>query len=217
MEAYETMKTRKTIRDFSDKPVTRELIERIISAAFLAPSNNHMREWHFILLDDRVKREEILLETIKPISAKGALGIINRWQLKDTSQRAMYLDAIPKQISMLRDCACLILPCFRQYSPLLKPKTLSDLNNLASIWLAIENILLAAAAEGVFGVTRIPGETERARLKEYCHIPDGYEMPCLLALGYPAEGAKRAGQVEINLPERIHQNIWYQDSTSSNQ
>lgn len=208
MEVYQAINNRKTIRDFSEKPVSDEIILRIISTAFQAPSNNHMRDWHFILLNDRNKRDEIILETIKTISNKGALGIINRWQLKDESQRKMYLDAIPKQASMLRNCACLILPCFRQDSLLLKPKTLSDLNGFASIWLSIENILLAATAEGVFGVMRIPGETERKRLKEFCQVPEGYEIPCLLAMGYPAADAKRAGQVEINPADRIHHDTW---------
>lgn len=208
MDVYEAIHQRMTIRDFSDKPVSREVLRKIISAGLQAPSNNHLREWHFILLDDRKKREEILLRTIKPISDKGALGIVNRWQLKDTSQREMYIDAIPKQISMLRNAACLILPCFRQDGELLKPKTLSDLNSFASIWLCIENLLLAAAAEGIFGVTRIPGEAERKEIKEFCQIPDPYLIPCLLAIGYPAENAHRAVQVKIDPEERIHENVW---------
>jgi len=48
------------------------------------------------------------------------------------------------------------LPCFRQTSPLLKPKTPSGLNAFASIWCCVENMLVVAAAEGVFGVVHIP-------------------------------------------------------------
>jgi nitroreductase len=208
MDIYEAMQNRKTIRDFSDRPVDGAVIQKIISAGFLAPTNNHMRDWHFILLNDREKRTEIIGQTMKKISEKGALGIINRWGLTDPSQRAMYLDGIPKQVSMLMTSTCLILPCFRHESNLLKPKSLSDLNGFASIWLCIENILLAAAAEGVFGVTRIPFDDERAKLKTFLNIPAGYEIPCWIALGYPAEDSQRAGQVQINVPDRIHQNGW---------
>lgn len=208
MDIYEAMQKRMTIRDFSDQPVDDATIQKIISAGFLAPTNNHMREWHFILLNDRAKRAEIIGQTMKQITPKGALGIINRWGLTDPSQRAMYLDGIPKQVSMLMTSTCLILPCFHQNSPLLKPKSLSDLNSFASIWLCIENILLAAAAEGIFGVTRIPFDDERAQLKTLLNIPAGFEIPCWIALGYPAEETKRAGQVEINVTERIHQSGW---------
>ena len=92
---------------------------------------------------------------------------------------------------MLYNAGCLMLPCFRQPSPLLKPKDLSALNPFASIWCCIENILVAAAAEGIFGVTRIPFEAERKTLKQYLSIPPDYEIPCYLALGYPAETASR--------------------------
>jgi nitroreductase len=208
MDIYKAMRERKTIRDFSDQLIDEAVIQKIIGAGFLAPTNNHMRDWHFILLNDKEKRAEIIGQTMKQVSAKGAVGIINRWGLTDPSQRSMYQEAIPKQISMLLNSACLVLPCFRQESNLLKPRSLSDLNGLASIWLCIENILLAAAAEGVFGVTRIPFDDECAKLKSFLNIPTGYEIPCWIALGYPAEDCRRAGQVQINVPDRIHQNGW---------
>ncbi len=208
MDVYEAIEFRKTIRNFSNKPVPDDILFRIINAGFKAPTNNHLRDWHFVLLDDLEKRDEILLRTIKPISGKGALGMINCWQLNDTCQRDMYLDAIPKQITMLREAPCLMLPCYHQDGSVLKPKTLSDLNSFASIWMCIENILIAAAAEGIFGVTRIPGETERKEIKEFCHIPNSYIFPCLLALGYPAENALRPSQVEIKLADRIHCDTW---------
>lgn len=208
MDIYQAIDERQTIRDFSSRLIPDEIIKKILRAAFKAPSNNHMRDWHFLLLNDHDKRLEIINKLLKPVSRKGAVGIVNRWHLKNDKQRDMYIDAIPKQISMLRDCQCLILPCFRQEADLLKPSNLSDLNGFASIWLAIENLLLAAASEGIFGVTRIPFEEERVKIKETCQIPAGYEIPCWIALGYPAEGAYRASQLEINLAERIHNNQW---------
>jgi nitroreductase len=69
-------------------------------------------------------------------------------------------------------------------------------------------MLVASASEGVFGVTRILFEPERKTIKQYFDLPAEYEIPCWLALGYPAENAKRAGQVNIPLEERIHLNEW---------
>jgi nitroreductase len=208
MEIYEALASRKTIRDFSNREINTELIKKIIAAGFYAPSNNHMREWHFILLQDKDRRKELLDQVIKPLNRKASLGVINRWGMTDEDQREMYLDAIPKQYSMLMNAACLILPCFQQGSPILKPKTLSDLNAFASIWCCIENILVAAASEGIFGVVRIPFEEERKVLKEFHHLPENYEIPCYIALGYPAEDAKRARQVEFRLEDRLHTDTW---------
>ena len=120
----------------------------------------------------------------------------------------MYLDAIPKQYKMLLNCGCLIIPCFRQRQPLLEPKDLSALNGLASIWCCIENILLAAVAEGIYGVTRISSMEELKHMKMFLNIPDDYEVSCYLALGYPEENIKQIQQHFINVEERMHFNKW---------
>jgi nitroreductase len=208
METQAAISNRKTIRDFADREISNDLIEKIISAGMQAPSNNHMREWEFIFLQDRQKRAALLDQIINPLDEKGARGVVNRWGMKDTDQREMYIEAIPKQYAMLNNAACLILPCFKQETPLLKPKTLSSLNGFASIWMCIENIFLAAADEGIFGVVRIPMEDERKVIREKLQIPNAYEFPCFVALGYPADDAKRAKQVEFDLKEKIHTNVW---------
>lgn len=208
MDIYEAIAARHTIRQFAQREVSLDIIKKIIAAGLNAPTNNHLREWRFILLQDMAQRKALLDQVIKPIGKKGAIGIVNRWGMTDEIQRAMYIDAIPLQYSMLLDAGCLMFPCFRQERPLLKPRDLSALNGFASIWCCIENMLVAAAAEGIFGVTRIPFETERQTIKQVLHIPVNYEIPCCLALGYPVENAARARQVNIPLDERIRLNGW---------
>ena len=49
---------RRTVRDFSDRPVPRELIEHCLSAAGTAPSGANLQPWHFVAISDAdVKRE----------------------------------------------------------------------------------------------------------------------------------------------------------------
>ncbi|PHR93406.1 MAG: nitroreductase family protein [Robiginitomaculum sp.] len=55
---FETLKTRRTIRDFSDKPVPRELIETCIKAAGTAPSGANHQPWHFVAISNPdIKRQ----------------------------------------------------------------------------------------------------------------------------------------------------------------
>lgn len=208
MDVYEAIAARKTIRDFAPCALDLELLKKILAAGLKAPTNNHMRAWHFVVLQDTEQRQSLLDQVIQPVGTKSAVSIVNRWGLTDDSQRQMYIDAIPRQYSMLFNAGALILPCFSQPTPLLKPKDLSALNPFASIWCCIENILVAAAAEGIFGVTRIPFEAERKTIQQFLNLPEEYEVPCYLALGYPAENAARAGQVEIDLEQRFHLNGW---------
>lgn len=208
MDIYEVIAARQTIRDFSPREISPEIIRKILAAGLKAPTNDHLRRWEFILVQDRAKREELVKHVRAPKTTKAATNIVNQWGLVEPSQRECYVDAIPRQHAMLLQAGALILPCFYSPRPLLQPESLSSLNCLASIWCCIENMLLAAASEGIFGVTRIPFENERKSLKRILKLHAGYEVPCYLALGYPAEEARRIRQYEVNLDQKIHWNGW---------
>ena len=54
---YAEMDRRRSVRDFSDRPVPREMVELAIRAASTAPSGAHMQPWTFVLIgDEEVKR-----------------------------------------------------------------------------------------------------------------------------------------------------------------
>ncbi|AEC50974.1 NAD(P)H oxidase [Pyrococcus sp. NA2] len=55
MEFFEVLKKRRSIRRFKDKQIPRELIEKLLEAAFLSPSSFNKRPWHFIIVDDKDK------------------------------------------------------------------------------------------------------------------------------------------------------------------
>lgn len=97
--------------------------------------------------------------------------------------------------------------------PLLKPIELSSLNYFASAWCAVENMLLAATAEGLGTVFHIPVGDEADRIKEIVGVPEGYEPTCLLTMGYPKENAFLPKQKEINPEDRIHKNACNQSGS----
>ena len=59
--AYEQLRTRRTCRCFSDKPVPREVIEAAVLAAGTAPSGANHQPWHFAVVSSADKRREIRL------------------------------------------------------------------------------------------------------------------------------------------------------------
>ncbi len=208
MDFYEAVKNRRTVRDFKPEPVDMKVIKRILEAGLKAPTNDHLRNWEFVVLNDKTEIEKVLKKIPKKVSGKRLDFIMNSMRLKDECQQKMYYDAIPKQFSMLLDSGCLVLPFFKQKSPLLAPKTLSSLNGFASIWCCIENIFLAAAAEGLACSMRIPMAAETEYLAEVIGNPKDYIMPCFLSIGYPAEDAVTIKQKEVNIEEKIHINHW---------
>lgn len=207
MEIYEAIEKRRTVRDFEDKPVAMDIIKKILSAGLKAPTNNHLREWEFVIVND--KRERSRLLNLKDMTSYDECEkMMNGFGMTDSEQRGMYHIAMPKQFSMLYNSGCLILPFFKLREPLMHPVCLSSLNEFASIWCCIENILLAAASEGICGVTRIPMEEELAHIQKTIKHPDNYAMPCYIALGYPDKDAKLPVQKVINVEDRLHINYW---------
>ena len=141
MEFYEVLERRRTMRDMSDREVSEGKLERIIAAAFKAPTNDHLRQFEFVVVRD-AKR---IAELTAPLAG-----------------------------------------------------------NIAKF--TIENMLLAATAEGLVTAFHVPIEDEAEYVKRKVNAPAGYELPCLLAIGYPADGAHVCVQKEIDPKTRIHTN-----------
>jgi len=56
---YEWMNKRRTVRDFSDQPVPREVIENLVCTASTAPSGAHKQPWTFCIIGDPAIKSEI--------------------------------------------------------------------------------------------------------------------------------------------------------------
>ena len=46
MDVYEAVRSRRAVRAFTDEPVSREVLERVLSAAAWAPSGSNIQPWH---------------------------------------------------------------------------------------------------------------------------------------------------------------------------
>lgn len=120
----------------------------------------------------------------------------------------MYDVAMPRQYDMLCGSKCIIFPFFKQTSSLYKPETVSTLNAFASIWCCIENIFLAATAEGLACYMRIPTGNEPGHICKVLKHPKNYVFPCYIGIGHPAPNAAIPEQIQCNLESKIHLNKW---------
>jgi iodotyrosine deiodinase len=64
-EFYEKTQRRRTIRDYSNRPVSREIIENCIRAAGTAPSGANLQPWHFVAINDGAIKREIRIAAEK--------------------------------------------------------------------------------------------------------------------------------------------------------
>ena len=167
-----------------------------------------MRDWHYIVLQDRDTVVRLLQVIPNGISHDDMEQLLRDWSLSDPEQQAAYRNAVPKQHRMLLDASAVVIPLLKQKTDILHPENLSHLNGFASIWCSIENIFLAATAEGYACTLRIPLGGEAGYAKKVLGFPDDYLMPCFIGIGRPKPDAPAIKQKDIRTQDRIHWNKW---------
>jgi len=53
MDAFEAILSRRSIRKYAKKKIADDIVEKLLQAAFSAPSAGNQQPWHFVILDDR--------------------------------------------------------------------------------------------------------------------------------------------------------------------
>lgn len=201
MECYDAINTRRSVRDFTEEMIPKDTLKRIIAAAYKAPANDHFRDWHYIVVTDPEVKRQVLEGIPKNLTVKD----VDRMTfISDPVQKESYQVAVPKQYRMLYDTAALLVPLMKKKSDILHPANLSDLNCYASVWCSIENLWLAATAEGYGCNLRIPWGEEEAIAQKALGFPDGYLIPCFIGIGRPAPDAVLTKQINVDLDDRIH-------------
>jgi nitroreductase len=56
---YAELRRRRTVRDFSNRPVPREIIENCLLTAGTAPSGANQQPWHFVVVSDPAIKKQI--------------------------------------------------------------------------------------------------------------------------------------------------------------
>lgn len=100
---YGEMDARRSVRDFSDRPVPRALIERAIATASTAPSGAHKQPWTFVAVADadvkRRLREAAEAEERAAYGADGPPRMSDEWRSAlaplGTDWRKPFLEAAP--------------------------------------------------------------------------------------------------------------------------
>lgn len=59
MHALEAIRTRRSIRQYQDKPVSQDLVQQILAAAMSAPSACNAQPWQFVVIRDRKILKEV--------------------------------------------------------------------------------------------------------------------------------------------------------------
>jgi 5,6-dimethylbenzimidazole synthase len=171
---YRLMAARRDMRHFLSEPLDAGLLGRLLAAAHLAPSVGLMQPWRFIHVRDRTLRERIhaLVEEERLRTAQ-ALGERDGEFLR-------------LKVEGIRECGELLVAGLApgRDKHVFGRRTMPEMD-LASVACAIQNLWLAARAEGVgMGWVSL---FEPESLRELLRMPVGSRPVAVLCLGYVAE------------------------------
>ena len=207
MELYEAIYKRRTVRKFLEKEVDFDAVKRILEAGNRAPTWNHNRNWSYIVLRTEEEKAYAFEHAQKIAEKIDAAKYLNAPRPYPTTlAQKMYAYAMPRQYTMLKDAPYVIIPVFK--SKELNGEYVSKLNPFSTIWCVIENIFLAATAEGMACSMRIPLNEEHDIVKAKLKVPPTYMIPEFIGIGYPDPNEKELEQNVANLEKQLHFGKW---------
>jgi nitroreductase len=190
MDVYEAIERRRTIRAFS-QGVSEQQLRKLLLAGVKAPSGSNVQPWEFIIVDDPKLIEQIAEHKYQQ-SLKMAL---DNMFLNDPSTIEKVFDP-NRQISVSSRGAirqkeayrrCTVVAVCNQKGHGIGRKPWMNVENIASTWMCIENMMLAATADGIGIQISILREEHKTGVEKLLGVTEDYELATMLLIGMPSE------------------------------
>lgn len=198
---YRVIAERRDMRHFRQEPVAPDVLQRLLAAAHQAPSVGLMQPWRFIRITDAELRRQIhtLVEEERVATAQA---------LAEREDEFMRL-----KVEGILDCGEVIVAALpdKRERHIFGRRTLPEMD-LASLSCAIQNLWLAARAEGL-GVGWV-SLFDPARLAALLDMPAGAKPLAILCIGhvdafYPRPMLEQEGWAErMRLEQMVCENRW---------
>jgi nitroreductase len=181
-EFYRYMNRRRTVREFSDKPVPKEVIENLIMTASTAPSGAHKQPWTFCVVSDPELKKQIREAAEKEEYESYHHRMSEEW-LKDlaplgTDWRKPFLEIAPWLIVVFK----------RAYELDAEGNKHKCYYVNESVGLACGFLLAAIHNAGLVSLTHTPSPMNF--LQKILERPENERPFLLIPVGYPAEAVK---------------------------
>ena len=208
---YKVIRERRDMRHFLPTPVDSAILQKILSAAHHAPSVGLMQPWRFIRITD-VNIRQAIHKQVDAERIKTALAI------GECETNARMSEFLRLKVEGILECGELLVAtlCDKRESNIFGRRTLPEMD-IASVSCAIQNMWLAARAEGLgLGWVSLFDPVELAQL---LHMPAGAKPIAVLCLGHVASFYKEPMLVETGwkiekpLTDMLMENGWKQDDS----
>jgi len=175
--------TTRAIRRYTDEPIPDAALRDMLFAATRAPSGSNRQPFRFVVLKDGDRASQakaLICDSAKAIwGAKRVNDGYDQGSGADmSSPKARMARTMQGYVETIASAPLLVLPCLVRYRD---PEPMEG----ASVYPAVQNLLLAARALGYGGVITGFHRPVEARLKTLLGIPKEVFVACTVTLGRP--------------------------------
>ncbi|HSR02606.1 MAG TPA: 5,6-dimethylbenzimidazole synthase [Methylophilaceae bacterium] len=203
---YKVIAERRDMRHFLPTPIPSEILYKLLEAAHHAPSVGLMQPWRFIRITDQNIRNAIhaQVEDERINTAKA---------IEEHENTARMVEFMRLKVEGVLECGELLVAslCNHREAHIFGRRTIPEMD-LASVSCAIQNIWLAARAEGI-GMGWV-SFFDPPKLASLLNMPEGAKPIAILCLGYVNSFYKHpmlveeGWQTEKPLSDMLMENSW---------
>lgn len=176
------MQRRRTVRQFSDRPVPREIIEECLLVAGSAPNGANLQPWHFVVVSDPQVKREIRItaeqEEIEFYYRRAPQEWLDALAVIGTDEHKPFLEAAPYLIAIFG----------LNHSVLPDGRRVKNYYVNESVGIATGFLIAAVHNAGLVSLTHTP--SPMGFLNDILHMPPDLKPFLILVVGYPAEDAQ---------------------------
>ncbi len=197
MEFFEAAYTQKAMRRLHTEDVSDEELWKVLETATMAPNGGNRQPWNFVVVRDPEKKRKLgewYLEAWNKTYGPAREAMLNDPQMAKTFHSADHL------ANHLAEVPVLILATIQKGMMAIGP-TLG-----ASIYPAVQNMMLAARALGLGTTLTTLHKLHEADVKQLLGIPDDVETMALIPLGRPK--GKFGRPVRLPVEKVVYWDAW---------
>jgi nitroreductase len=168
MDVRKAIESRRSVKRFSERAVTRDEIEAVLRAAVLAPNHRMTQPWRFYVLGPEARR-----------AYGAALGARKSRKVADAEAAALVLDKVSSEHAALP--AVIAVAIVQDENPEVREE------DYAAAMMAVQNLLLAATALGLGTHIKTGAVMDDPSARAAAGVRDGERIVALVNLGEPTE------------------------------
>jgi len=189
MNLTEAMSTLRAVRRLKPDPIPDEVLDRVLQAAAWAPTGGNAQPWRIVLVKDPAKKQRLgeLYAEQWAIFAKGYQANVDGLPEADKAREQRTLDAGDYLAEHFHETPVIAIFCFNPKMMAITDIKLDRVSVVGggSVYTAVQNLLLAARAEGLGCVLTTLLCICEPEVHELLEIPEPWGTAAAIPLGYP--------------------------------